>query len=99
MGWVDDHFCMACGKENPDGLKVDFEIKDGKISCKCAFQKRFQGYANIVHGGMIGLMLDEVMVNLPWKIYKVPVVSAELNVRLKKPVKVGEEVYFSAEIE
>lgn len=99
MEWIDDQYCLACGKNNPDGLKADFLIQDGRITTECVFPKKFQGYAGVVHGGMIGLMLDEVMVNLPWKLYNTPVVSAELNIRLKKPVKVGEKVFFSAEIE
>jgi len=99
MKWRDDFYCFACGKNNPDGLKLEFSIKDGKIYSEYTFPKKFQGYANIVHGGMIALVLDEVMVNLPWKLYKVPVVSAEIDVRFKKPVKIGEKLTFIAEIE
>ncbi|GAG82024.1 unnamed protein product, partial [marine sediment metagenome] len=29
-----------------------------------------QGFKDIVHGGLIGLILDEIMVNLPWKMGK-----------------------------
>jgi acyl-CoA thioesterase FadM len=32
------------------------------------------------------------MVNLPWKKLKIPVVSAEMKVKLRKPLKTGEEV-------
>lgn len=97
--WIDDHFCFACGKNNPDGLKLDFTIKDNKIYSEYTFPKKFQGYADIVHGGMIGLILDEVMVNFPWQKYDTPVISAEMTLRLKKPVKVGEKIIFTAEIE
>ena len=97
--WIDDHFCFACGKNNPDGLKLDFTIKDNKIYSEYTFPKKFQGYADVVHGGMIGLILDEVMVNLPWKKYNTPVISAEMTFRLKKPVKVGEKIVFTAEVE
>jgi acyl-coenzyme A thioesterase PaaI-like protein len=48
---------------------------------------------------MLSLVLDEVMVNLPWKKYNSPVVSAELNIRLRKPARIGEKIVFSAEIE
>lgn len=99
MKWQDDYFCFACGKNNPDGLKLNFRIEGNKIFSEYTFPKKFQGYADIVHGGIVALVLDEVMVNLPWRRYKVPVISAEFNVRLKKPVKVGEKVIFSAEIE
>jgi len=94
--WQDDDMCFACGKENAEGLKLAFEIEDGRIRTEFTFGKKFQGYTDIVHGGIIGLVLDEVMVNLPWKIYKVPVVSAEMNVRLIKPARVGRKIIFTA---
>ncbi|MFH1074450.1 MAG: PaaI family thioesterase [Candidatus Firestonebacteria bacterium] len=99
MSWRDDHFCFACGKNNPDGLKLDFRMEGGKLYTDYTFPKKFQGYAGIVHGGMLSLVLDEVMVNLPWKKYNNPVVSAELNIRLRKPARIGEKIIFSAEIE
>ena len=99
MEWIDDHYCFVCGKDNPHGLHLDFVIKDNKIYTEYTFPKKFQGYADVVHGGMLGVILDEVMVNLPWKIYDIPVVSAELTLRLKKPVNVGEKLIFSGEIE
>lgn len=89
--------CFVCGKKNEDGLKLDFTIDEHKvIRTQCAFPKKLQGYANVVHGGFLGMVLDEVMVNLPYRMEKVPVVSAEFTVRLKKPVMVGETVHFKA---
>ena len=99
MSWRDDHFCFACGKNNPDGLQLDFKVEGPKLYAEYTFPKKFQGYADVVHGGMLSLVLDEVMVNLPWKKYNSPVVSAELNIRLRKPARVGERIIFSAEIE
>ena len=99
MAWQDDHFCFACGDKNPDGLNLDFKMEGEKIFAEYIFPKKFQGYADVVHGGMLSLVLDEVMVNLPWKKYGNPVVSAELCIRLKKPVRVGQKVIFSAWIE
>jgi acyl-coenzyme A thioesterase PaaI-like protein len=97
--WTDDHWCIACGKENPQGLHLDFEVQDGRLSTSCVFERRFQGYAGVVHGGMIGLVLDEAMVMLPIKALKVPVISGELTLRLKEPARVGERIVFTAEME
>ncbi len=99
MGWEDDHFCFACGNKNHDGLKLHFHEKDGKLFTEYAFPKKFQGYAGVVHGGMISLVLDEVTVNLPWRMYDTPVVTAELTVRLKKPALIGQKIIFSSWIE
>lgn len=96
--WIDDRYCFACGEKNPIGLHLKFLIKEDYIETKYSFPKELQGYKDIVHGGMISLLLDEVMVNLPWQKSKVPVVSAELKIKLKKPLKVGEEVIARAHI-
>jgi acyl-coenzyme A thioesterase PaaI-like protein len=97
--WTDDHYCIACGKDNPHGLKLDFEVADGRLRTSCVFPKHMQGYADVVHGGIIGMVLDEVMVMLPLRVLKVPVISAEIRFRLKEPVRVGQRVVFTAEME
>ena len=60
-------------------------------------QKIHQGYKDIVHGGLVGLVLDECMVNLAWKLGK-PVVSAEYTIRLSKPATIGKRLFFTAKI-
>ncbi len=91
-GWVDDGYCFACGEKNPIGMHLKFNLAGDALETKYTFPKELQGYRDIAHGGMIALLLDEIMVNLPWKKLKVPVVSAEMRVKLKKPLKTGEEV-------
>jgi acyl-coenzyme A thioesterase PaaI-like protein len=44
------------------------------------------------------MLLDEVMVNLAWK-EKHPAVTAELNVRFKKAVRVGQKVVFEGRLD
>jgi len=90
--WIDDRYCFACGEKNPIGMHLKFTANGDSIETKYIFPKELQGYKDFVHGGMISLLLDEVMVNLPWQKLKVPVVSAELKIKLIKPLKVGEEV-------
>lgn len=91
--------CYVCGKDNPAGFKLHFEHPHkGLLKATVTFKKEHQGYKNIVHGGLLATLLDEMMVNLAWKEGS-PVVSAELNVRLKKPCPVGEPVYLEGKIE
>jgi len=99
MKLVDDKYCYACGHKNQNGLKLAFTISnDNIIYTEFTPQKHHQGFKDIVHGGIIGLILDEVMVNLPWKLGK-SVVSVELNIRLKKMAKTGQKLIFKAWIE
>lgn len=90
----DDKWCYVCGKENPAGLKLDFEHPQaGVMRAKVVFKKEHQGYKGIVHGGFVATVLDEMMVNLAWKEGQ-PVVTAEMTFRLHKPTPVGEPILF-----
>jgi uncharacterized protein (TIGR00369 family) len=97
MELIDDGFCFVCGPKNPIGLKLDF-IFDGKtIKTEFTPRKEHQGYFNIVHGGIIATLLDEVMVKLAIAM-DMPAVTAQMDVRLRKAVNVGEKITISAEI-
>jgi len=94
----DDQMCFACGSKNPIGLKLKFTLEeDNVLRTQFTPQKVHQGYKDIVHGGIIALILDEVMVNLLWKSGR-PAISAEIEVKLSQSVKPGETVYFEARI-
>src|SRR5258708_39875722 len=95
--WADDQHCLVCGKNNPIGLKLEFKLDGRELKTSWVADKRFQGYENVLHGGMIALILDETMVNLPWKRDGVPVISAELTTRFIKPARIGDELKFIAE--
>ena len=92
---ADDGMCFACGRKNTAGLGLVFEL-DSNNKLKTVFipQKKHQGFADIVHGGIVGLILDEVMANLLWKLGK-KAVTAEYTVRLKKMAKIGEKIIFT----
>ena len=90
---ADDSMCYVCGSDNAQGLRLQFRYpQKGKLTASVIFSKHHQGFQDIVHGGMIAMVLDEMMVNLAWK-EGIPAVTAELTVRLKKTVKVGEKVH------
>lgn len=94
----DDGMCFVCGRKNPDGLKLSFSLADGEISTRLSFPKKFQGYKDLVHGGMLSTVLDEVMVTLINKLGFLAV-TAELNVRFLKPLHVDEKLEVQARLE
>jgi len=99
MKLIDDGFCFVCGPKNPIGLKLDF-IFDGKtktITAEFTPRKEHQGYFNIIHGGIIATLLDEAMVKLAIAM-DMPAVTAQMDVRLRKALNVGEKITVSAEI-
>lgn len=86
----DDRMCFGCGGKNAAGLRLSFTVDEKKkvIECRWTPAKEHQGYADIVHGGMIGLVLDELMGNLLWRT-GFPSVTGEMTVRFLRPAKVG----------
>ena len=95
----DDQMCYVCGKENKLGFRLDFTHPEkNRLVAVVIFSKEHQGYKNIAHGGMVSMLLDEMMVNLAWK-EGVPCVTAELNIRLKKPVYIGQKVLLEGRID
>jgi uncharacterized protein (TIGR00369 family) len=94
--WQDDQHCFLCGHKNAHGLQLDF-VGDGEtLRASWVAEKRFQGYAEVLHGGIISAVLDEVMINLPWKLHHAPVTTAELSVRFLRPAPIGTELHFVA---
>ncbi len=99
MKLEDDHHCFACGKLNDSGLKLQFNLDEKRQVITTEFNptKTHQGFKDIVHGGIIGLILDECMVNLAWQL-GIRAVSAEYTVKLLNPAMIGKRLIFSAHI-
>lgn len=94
MKLEDNKECFVCGPENRYGLHLEFVIdKNNIMQTEFVPLEQHQGFKGIVHGGLIGLILDEIMLNLAWKLGK-NAVTAELNIRLKRAAKVGEKLIF-----
>lgn len=78
--------CFACSPSNPIGLKLSFEEDDEFVYARWTPDANFQGYNNVIHGGIIATLLDEVGA---WYIsVKVGTagVTKSLNVEYLKPL-------------
>ena len=93
--FIDDHYCLCCGEKNAMGFKMQFRFEKEKIFSEVVIPKEYQGFADVVHGGILGTLLDELMVNFYW-LKGVKVVTAEYQVRLKFPCPVNRKVLLSA---
>jgi uncharacterized protein (TIGR00369 family) len=98
VDFVDDGMCFACGKHNPDGLRLEFELlEDGSIRTEFTPPKKFQGFKDILHGGIMATLLDETMIHLPFRRGD-KVVTATLEVKLRRPAKIGERIIVTARL-
>lgn len=93
----DDGYCFACGGRNESGLKLFFRTEEGRAFAEFIPQKTHQGFKDIVHGGIISAILDEAMVKAVLS-KGIEAVTAEITVRLKKPLFVGDKIFIEAKI-
>jgi len=86
-------YCFGCGANNPIGLRLRFDVDEGRRVAEAAFRPRaeHQGYVGMAHGGIIAALLDEAMLKLCWEL-GIPAVTARLEVELKRPAPIGEEL-------
>jgi len=97
MKLEDDDYCFACGRENHCGLKLSFHYSNGKLTAEFTPLRTYQGYKDIIHGGIITTVLDEAMIQAAIAEGIMPV-TAEINVRFRKPLIANEKTIAEAEI-
>lgn len=87
---VDDGNCIACGPESTIGLHMRFSTaEDGSVESHFSVPPAYQGWRDIVHGGIVALLLDEAMAYAAGACGVVGV-TAELKLRFRKPVPTGD---------
>ena len=85
-------WCFACGKENPSGLHMRFEIDDDKCTAYFTPQRQHQSYTGRMHGGLVAVLLDEVTGNYLYCKEGKPAYTARIELRYRQPLTIGEEV-------
>jgi len=53
-------FCFACSQRNPIGLKLKPVQEGEKVTAEFTAGKFHQGWGNVIHGGILYTLLDEV---------------------------------------
>jgi len=93
----EDGYCFACGSENPIGLKLDFKLVGGRAETTFVPTREHQGFVGIIHGGLIGLGLDEAMAKV-LSMQGIEALTCEITVRLRQAVAVGEPLKVTARL-
>ncbi len=87
-----DKECFACGLENPHGLHMKFETNGIQLRSKLKMEKRFRGWSNLIHGGILSTILDETMGWTVLCLTKQFMLTKGMKVAFKKPVRIGMEI-------
>lgn len=86
----DDRTCFICGEKNPIGLKLRLRVdpERGESAAEVAFPPDFQGWAGVVHGGLVAAVLDEALIYAAGA-KGIKCVTGEITVRYVKPAETG----------
>jgi acyl-coenzyme A thioesterase PaaI-like protein len=91
--------CFVCGENNPHGLHLKSRIEEGRVVLDYTTREADRGYRQMVHGGIVGTLLDEVMTWAAILFVRKACVAAEFTTRLKTPVEVGQRLRVEGETE
>ena len=83
--------CFGCGDENPHGLRLNMEMKDGKLRADFMPMPHHQGWPGTVHGGIISTLLYEIMENWTYR-HGIVTMMRSMDIRLRSPATVGRTI-------
>jgi acyl-coenzyme A thioesterase PaaI-like protein len=91
-----NRLCFACGEDNPIGLKLKPVYDGEKVRAEFTAGEFYQGWDNMVHGGILYTLLDEATayVLLCHGIYFG--VTARSEMRFKQVAPINEPIQISA---
>lgn len=81
------HNCFACGTLNANGLHLQVHLEPARSWTAFELDERFEGWQGIAHGGIVSVILDEVM---GWALIADDQlgVTARLSVAFRRPVTI-----------
>jgi acyl-coenzyme A thioesterase PaaI-like protein len=91
---ADWYHCFGCSKSNDKGLKLDFFRHDGKVFSCWDPDRDLQGYRDILHGGVMATLLDEVSAWFVYLIAETSGLTSRLTVRYHRSAPVNQGKLF-----
>jgi acyl-coenzyme A thioesterase PaaI-like protein len=88
-----DDYCFACGARNPMGIHMQVHYLDDIVAAqsRLALPREFQGWQEVIHGGILATLLDEIMMHAVWH-FAGPGVTLGLEVQFRQPLAPEEMV-------
>ena len=90
--------CFGCGRNNPIGLKLEFQRNGNEISARFTTQEHHQGWPGVVHGGIVAAIIDEAM-GYATHFAGLNCLTGKMEIKLKSPAPVGQPLVISSSVE
>ncbi|MBN2363029.1 PaaI family thioesterase [candidate division WOR-3 bacterium] len=88
---LDNYCCFACSPHNPHGLQLQFYEEEGEVFALFDAKQRFEGFPGMLHGGIAGTILDEVMFWASFVKMQIMTVTMSMELKYKLPVSLDRE--------
>lgn len=95
----EDHTCFGCGPKHPFGFRLAFERHEDEVHARFTPGEHYQGPPGLMHGGLTATLADEVGA---WAIIVLLGkfgFTGSMQCRLRRPIRIGEELLARARIE
>ena len=83
------NMCFCCGRDNPIGLHLAIESREGEASAVWTVSENYVGWNKTLHGGILAAIADEVMGHVV-DLRREKVVTAHLEVDFIAPIQLGD---------
>jgi acyl-coenzyme A thioesterase PaaI-like protein len=90
--------CFVCGEANPQGLQARIYKVGDVVEMAFVPRQELVGWSDVVHGGLIGTVLDEVMTWAAIVGGRRGYFAADYAVRMKRPLAPGTECMVRARV-
>jgi hypothetical protein len=91
--------CIACGTNNPEGLKMRFFTNGENVCSKVFIPESKRGWDTIVHGGVISIVMDEIMAWGAIYTTRKIIFTKTITIEYKRPIFINSEVKVASWVE
>ncbi|MCL9760247.1 PaaI family thioesterase [Frankia sp. AiPa1] len=84
-----DYHCFGCSPHNPHGIALQFTEHPEGLATTFRLGRSYESYPGVVHGGLLGVVVDETMGNLIVMRTGRVAFTVSLRLRYLAPVTVG----------
>ena len=98
MPTIEQSMCFGCGPSNEHGLKMKFYGNDKIVYSNVVIPEYMIGWKNLVHGGIISIILDDCMGRCAMFKFRKLVFTKTMTINYLKPIIAGDMLRVEGEI-